>query len=456
MLVTSVGGTQKLYLGTGDPVGQTNGDARLYSFDGNTWALAKTFATSTEAMINSMAEYAPTTTVKVYLGIGPQAKIYETEDFSTFTLSKDINTPQNPGYVYALKEYNFTLFGAGGRPEFLPSQHYNGFVYTYDTTQWRSLYPFDFTVVRSLEFYDAYLFMGTYHGHVYVYDTSSLNPIFNFEDQYNYQVQIMAMKYFDDKLYFALYPQENSNETNVGLWIFDRRGMSLAHTIAGVTGYRCFTVVNGMLMVGTGDDGYVYKLDPNTYATQGWYQSSYFDANLPSIEKLYNSVTVKHDPLLAGQSIVVYYKFKEGDDWTELGTSDTVDAIEETFSLTTGTYSKKITLKIELNTSDTSASPKLTEVVLQYSLYPTRKWQWIMRLLAKKGLMLLDKTAESRTATQIRTDLEGLMGTQQLYEFVDIDGTTYTVLVNDIDQNSWVVNPDDVNEDEIVLSLLEA
>jgi hypothetical protein len=298
--------------------------------------------------------------------------------------------------------------------------------------------------------------MGTYHGQLYVYDTSTLNPLFNLKEQYDYKQQIMAMKYFDDKLYIGLYPQDSSNDTNTGIWIFDRRGLSLAHTISGVTGYRCFVTVNGYLMVGTGDSGYIYKLNPNVYATSGWYQSSYFDANLPSIDKLYNSLTVKHDALSEGQSILVQYRFKESDSWTTLGTSSTVGDTEETFSFTTGVYSKKISLKVTLATTDTTSSPKLTEVILQYTLYPTRKWLWTMRLLAKSKMVLLDKTVETLTATQIRTALEGLLNTQQIYTFIDVDGTNYSVIVNDIDQSSWVVNQSDVNEDEIILTLLEA
>lgn len=455
-LTSSLGGTQKMYFGCGNPTGQVNGDARLYSYDGTTWALVKVFGTATESMINSIMEY--TTAGKVFIGTGPQAKIYSTSDFSTFTLSKDINMPQNPGYVYAMKEYNSVLFAGGGSPEFLPEQFYNGFLNTYDTTLWRILYPFDFTVIKSLEFYDAYLFMGSYHGHIYVYDTASLNPIYNLKDDYAYKVQIYAMKYFDDKLYLGLVPQINTGETNVGIWKFDRRGLSLAHTISGVEGYRCFAVVNGTLMVGTGDDGYVYKLNPNAYTTQGWYQSSYFDANLPSINKLYQSVTIKHDPLKVGETINIYYKFKEADSWTQLttGATNDVDDEEQTLTFPAGIHSKKISLKVELNTTNTATTPKCTEVILKYTLYPARRWQWNMRLKAKKGQVLLDRTAETRTATEIRTALEGLLNTEQLYTFVDVDGTSYSVLVVDTDQNSWVINQSDVSEDEVVLSLLEA
>ena len=454
MKVSSVGGTQKLYVGTGDPDGITNGDARLYSYDGTTWALTKMFSTSTESVINSIDEYVADS--KVYIGIGPQAKVYSTSDFSTFTVSKDINIPQNPGYIYALKEYNSVMHAGGGSPEFLPSQFYNGFLNTYDTTVWRILYPFDFTVVKSLEFYDAYLFAGTYRGDLYVYDTSTLNPLFNLRDQYNYYQEIRCMKYFDDKLYIGTYPQEGSNDTNASIWTFDRHGLSQAHTISGVNGYRCFAVVNGAIMVGTGNDGYVYKLSTTQYASSGWYQSSYFDANLPSISKLYNSVTIRHDPLAEGQSIIVYYRFKEADAWTTLGTSNTVGAEEKVLSFPSGTDSKKISLKVELTTTNTSTTPKLTEVIMQYAIYPELKWQWTMRIKAKDDLSLLDRTTDSRTASQIRTALEGLMDSQTLYTFTDIDETSYSVLINDIDQSSWVVNKDTANEDEIIISLLEA
>lgn len=453
-LITKVSTTKKMYFGTGNPSGVVNGDARIYSFDGTTWALVKTFTTTTESVVNSMTEYGVNS--KVYIGVGPQARIYETSDMSTITVvSKDIDIPDNPGYVYAIKEYNSYLYAGGGSPELVPSQKYDGFLNYYDQTTWRQLYPFDFTVLQSMEFYDAYLFTGTYHGQLYVYDTSSLNPLFSFKDQYEWQQTIYRMKYFDDKLYIGLYPQESSSDTNAGVWVFERHGLYNANTISGVTGYRSFAVVNGVLLVGTGDNGYVYKLSTTQYETQGYYQSSYFDANLPSIDKLYKEVTIKHDALATGESVVVYYRFKEDDSWTTLGTSSTLASTEKTLAFATAVYSKKITLKVELNGSGTT-SPKVTEVIMKYTLYPERKWLWTMRLRAKKALQLFDRSTEARSATQIRADLEDLMDTQSLYAFTDVDGTTYTVLVNDIDQSSWVVNSDDVNEDEVVLTLIEA
>ena len=452
-LVTKVGGTKKIYFGTGNPTGTVNGDARLYSFDGTTWALAKTFATATESVINSISEFADG---KVYFGIGPQGKVYVTSDFSTYTISKDIDIPQNPGYVYAIKEYNSSLYVGGGSPELVPTQYYNGFLNYYNQTTWNILYPYDYTVIKSMEFYDSYLFIGTYHGHLSVFDTSSLNPLFNFKEQYDWTQQVYCMKYFDDKLYIGLYPQDGTSDTNAGVWVFERHGLTNAHVVSGVTGYRCFEVVNGDLLIGTGNNGYVYKLSTTTYVTQGWYQSSYFDANLPSIDKLYNAITIKHDALVSGQSVVVYYRFSESASWTTLGTSNTVGATEKTISFPSGTYSKKITLKVELNTTTTTGTPKLTETIMQYTLYPARKWMWTMRLMAKKDLQLKDRTTDSRTAAQLRSALEDLMSTQSLYAYIDIDGTSYNVLVNEIDQSSWVIQQDSANEDEVIITLIEA
>lgn len=451
-LVTKVGGTKKIYFGTGDPAGSVVGDARLYSYNGSAWALTKTFTADTAIL--SMTEFAGDT--NVYLGVATGAVIYKTTDFSTFTSSKDIDVPDNPGYPYVMSEYNNALYVGGGSPELVPTQFYDGFVYYNDTTQWRSLYPYEDTVIKAMEFYDSFLFFGTYFGYLIVFDSSSLNPLFNLKDQYNYAVQVLDMKRFEDKLFVATYPQSGSGETNVGVWVFDRRGFHLAHTVAGVAGFKCFGVVNGTLLVGTGDNGYVYKLD-TTYATTGWYQSSYFDANLPSISKLYNSIVIRHDPLVSGQSINVYYKFKETDSWTQLttGASNAVGDIEQTLTFASGVTSKKISLKVVLNGGGTN-TPRLTEVVLQYALYPALKWQWNLRLKAKSNLVLADNTTESRSAATIRSDLESLMNTQTLYTFVDVDGTSHNVLVNDIDQTSWVINPADVSEDEIALSLLEA
>lgn len=451
-LMTDVGGTRKILWGVGDPDGTTNLEARIISYDGTDWAINKVFTPATSSQVLSITEYES----KVYAGVGCEGIVYVSTDISTYTESKDINVPNNPGYVHFLKEYNRVLYAGGGSPEFLPASKYNGFLYTYDTTSWNNLYPFDFTILTAAEFYDAFFFIGTYHGQLFVYDTASLTPIFDFNDLYGYQVSIVDMKYYDDKLYMVLTPQEGTGETNVGIWVYDRHGLSLIHEITGAAKYLCLEVIDNKLVVGTGSSGYVYQLDPNSYEASGHVQTSYYDANLPSINKLYADVEIKHDPLASGCSVTVYYKFKESDDWTLLGVSDTLNSTSKVLSFETGIYSKKISLKYIVATTDSSATPILTESIMRYTLYPDRKWMWNIRLLVKKDLKLLNRSDETRTAQEMRDALENLQASYKLINFTDIDGKTYTVLPHDLDESSWVIDQKEANEDEILLTLLEA
>lgn len=452
MIVSAIGGTQHLIAGLGNQSSQVNGDARLVVYDGSGWAMGKQFATATESQVLSMAEYSS----KLYAGVGPQGRIYETSDFATWTLSKDIDFPQKPGYPYVIKEYNSQLIASGGSPEFLVDKYYNGFSFLYNGTIWQSLYPFDHTVVKTSEFYDSFLFIGTYHGQIYTYNTSYLDPLFSFKDDYNWDVVISAMKYFDDKLFIGLRAQDGIAETNTGLWLFDRHGMTQLSSIVNNAGVYSLEQVNNVLMLGT-SDGYVYKQDPATYQSTGWLQTSYFDANLPTVPKLWNSIVINYDPLLAGHSIAAAYRYKESDSWTTLTPSvaQAVGGTSSTWTFPAGTNSKKISVLITLNTTDTATTPVIREFILQYCLFPVVKWQWNLRLKTKSPLKLADDTIDTRTAEVMRTDLEALLADTRLHTFTDIDGTTHTVLFYDLDETSWVINQDDSSGSSTPITLVE-
>jgi len=460
-LVSSIGGTQKAWWGVGDIENETDGDARLYSYDGTNWALEKTFTNGTSSAVTSLAEYND----KIYAATAPQAYILSSSDASTWTQSTQIRVPQNPGFVWVMTEYNQRLYVGGGSPEFLPDEKYNGFVYYHDGISWESLYPFDHTVITAMGFYDAFLFIGTYHGQVYIFDTATLDPLITFRDDYDYQVQITDFIFFDDKMYIALAPQDGTGDTNSALWLFERHGISAVNAIPSglsVTGLYHFVQANNTLLVGA-DNGYVFMVDKDNYEASGWLQTSYFDAILPSIDKLYNELKIQHDPLPTGTTITVYYRFKEDDSWTTLGTIDTPNTTETTLSFPTGIVSKKISFKYELATTDTSKTPVVRETVLKYTLNPDRKWQWNLRILvkgttAKDKIILLDKTQDSRTASSIRSQIEGSQNSNQLIQFIDIDGQSYTVLFHALDEQSWVINNDssDLNENTVAVTLIEA
>jgi hypothetical protein len=452
MLVSSIGGSQQLVAGLGNPTSQINGDARLVTYSGSAWAMSKQFATATESQVLSLAEYS----AKMYAGVGPQARIYETSDFATWTLSKDIDFPQKPGYPYVIKEYNSQLIASGGSPEFMVGSYYNGFSFVYNGTIWQSLYPFDHTVVKSSEFYDSFLFIGTYHGQIYTYNTSFLDPLFSFKDDYDWNVVVSTMKYFDDKLFLGLRTQDGITETNTGLWLFDRHGMTQLSSIANNAGVYSMEQVNNILVLGT-SDGYVYRQDPTVYQPTGFIQTSYFDANLPTVPKLWNSIIINYDPLLAGHSIAAAYRYKETDAWTSLTPSvaQAVGGTSTTWTFPAGTNSKKISVLITLNTTDTATTPIMREFILQYCLFPIVKWQWNIRIKTKSPLKLADDTIDTRTAEQMRTELEGLLSDTRLHTFTDIDGSTHTVLFYDLDETSWVINQDDTSGSSTPITLIE-
>lgn len=451
--ITSTGG-QKLLFGTGKMDSQVNGDALLWGYDGSSWSIVYAFKTSTESQVISMTDFSS----KLYVGLGPQARVYESSNLTDFTLSKDIDFPQKPGYVYSLKEYNSQLIASGGSPEFLPTKNYGGFAFVYNGTIWQSLYPFDHTVIKSAEFYDAFLFFGTYHGQMYTYNTSYLDPLFSYKDDYNYLQQVSCQKYFDDKLFIGLYPQTDSNDTNIGLWVFERHGMSMLNSLPNtVTGITTLEQVNNILMIGTGDDGYVYKQDIAQFVPTGWMQTSYYDANLPSIPKLWNQFVINHDPLVTGHSIQVYYRFKESDSWTELVASPAavIGSVSTIYPFPNKVSSNKISFKIVLSTTNSLTTPVIRETIMRYTLFPVVKYMWNLRIKCKSPMKLADGTIDTRTAEDMRLELETLLADPGLHTFVDVDESVHTVLFHSIDEGSWVLNQEESSGSTVPISLIE-
>lgn len=388
-LVSSVGGNQKAYFGVGDIDGTEAGEGRLYAYDGTTFELINIFTGANDSCVLSLAEYGSTTS-KVYIGMGARARIYESSDMSTFTESKVITQPNGPGYVLSMKEYQGRLFAGGGFPEQLHGNtyQYSGFLYAYDEYTWTNLFPMDHTVVTSLETFDSLLFIGTIHKRLYVFNTASVDKLFEFP----WDVQISSMIKFDDKLALAISPTPGKGQSGYeGVYLFDRNGFHNAFYIDSKSWYSVF-VFNNNLMVSDGD-GYIYQTNSANYAADGWVQSSYDEASLPSIYKIRRDVTLMYSSLPAGTSIAVYYKTDESDtSWILLGTASTEDSTEETFNFPDGIYSKKISFKCVLSTTDTTKTPTLKKIIHKYLLSPDFKYMWKIKLLCADNIIWIDGT----------------------------------------------------------------
>ena len=327
-------------------------------------------------------------TQKVYLGLGSEAKIYNTADFSTFTPVKTIDVPGDPGWVLAMTEYNGKLYVGGGYPQQLPGNNYlyQGFLYAWDEYTWTKVGDFDHTIITTLEAFDSLLFIGTIKKKVYVFNTASIDKLFEFP----HDLQITAIKKFDDKLAFATASSPGATISGYeGIYLFDRNGFHLAYSVTN-RGWYSLLIHQNNLVAGN-DDGYIYQTSSNTYIATGWLQSSYDEAQLPSIDKLRRSVTLMYESLPADTTIAVSYKTDEANSsWTSLGTSSTDGATEETFNFGVAVYSKKISFKVTLTTSNSSVTPVLKKVIHKYVLAPDFKYMWEMKLLCADNVTWLD------------------------------------------------------------------
>lgn len=389
MKVSSISGTRKIWIGTGNPLSITNGDAKLYSYDGAIFALVKIFNTTDECSILSMSEFGATTN-KMYLGLGATAKVYVTSDFTTFTLSKTITSPDNPGYVFALKEYNGRLYAAGGYPQLLAGTgtQYGGFLYSWDEFNWNKIGEFDHTVLLSMEVFDNLLFLGTIKKRLYVYNTASIDKLLDMP----WNVEISSMTKWDDKLVLAFAPTPGYAASGFeSIYLFDRSGFHNAFSVTGSSWYSAFVFNNNLM--GGDDTGYVYQTDFNTYQASGTMQTSYFEAALPNIDKKWRDLTLIHDALPTGTTIVADYKTDESDaSWTNIGTANTVGALKTTFTFAVGFYSKKLSIKLTLTTSVSSSTPTVKVIDMRYVLVSDFKYLWKMKLACPDSMVWLDGT----------------------------------------------------------------
>jgi hypothetical protein len=514
MTQVTLGGSTKIWMATGDPTNTGNNNARLYTYDGSIWVLAYTFTGTGSAAALCLQVYG-LTTAKLYIGLCPTAQIYVTSDGTTFTLSKDIDEPNNPGFVWDLEVYNGRLYAAGGHPEYVTNNNSQGFLWSFDDYQWTYVYDFGFTVIKSLATFDSLLFLGTIDNRLYVYNTASMDKLLEF----TWDVSINWMVVHDDKLAIGL-GATNSLTGEEAVYYFDRNGFHKAFSQASV-GINCLFVSRNQLLIGTTGTT-VYKVSTNTYQASGTLQMSYFEAGLPSMNKLWRDVTLHFESLFTGCSITIEYKTDESDaSWTNVGTANTVGSLTETFTFAVAFYSKKLSLRITLATSDNTKTPTLKVIDIRYVLAPDFKYMWKFKIACPDNIVWLDGTEPISTTTAAITlaqttlpllsasgfptagravvvdngvedeftwtgkstnTLTGVVGllahtssgltveitgamlhkqiltmkqAKTFYTFTDIDGLTYTVLFHQYQADDFVINTENGIENDVPVTLLE-
>jgi hypothetical protein len=175
----------------------------------------------------------------------------------------------------------------------------------------------------------------------------------------------------------------------------------------------------------------VIRLDGSAANGSAVFVSASFDAGYPSLEKLAVRLRLRHEALAAGDALLVEYDLEDGNAWTTLGTSDTDGATAKTLSFGSTVTFRRIRLRVSFTITDTSRSPALQAIVLEYRPRPAAKaaWEFEARLegTAALPLVTLDGTPDPKTGVQLADTLWTTAATATALSFIDLDGEAKTV-----------------------------
>lgn len=231
----------------------------------------------------------------------------------------------------------------------------------------------------------------------------------------------------DDEIWFA-------NNKRGGADRYDLTDGGLSSGPAwGATGsipYKGMAYSNGYLFVGrygnvSGTDG-VYicnTMNPTVYRTSGWIKTAEDDFDLPAQYKLFRSIEVSHKALAAGESIKTEYSVNGGVTWATAGTSDTLSATSEKYTLSS-VRGKTLTLRLTL-TSGTSQATRPTLVTpcvtIEYAEIPEYSYLHTIRIAIYKM-----KGGDMRL-----TSIETSLAKRTVLSYTPYRGTAVNVIVED-------------------------
>lgn len=145
---------------------------------------------------------------------------------------------------------------------------------------------------------------------------------------------------------------------------------------------------------------------------------------ISSIDKLLDNITIIFDALTTGTSIGVDYSIDDRTTWVPIGSvtaAGDANATKRTFFPPSTVKYNKIWLRIRLNTSTTTNTPVLRDVILAYKPFPDYKVRWTMTLDASNQVGLLNGQNDQRSGVEITNELWNLMNLKQKVVLEDID-----------------------------------
>lgn len=367
-----------------------------------------------------------------------------TNDVSAFTTIWS----SSRGKVTDIVEYSNLLVMAAGYPKGNLTTPYNGIVVVYNGVNTNDLVRIPHTVPLCLTVFDNLLFVGTAHGHLYVYNGSSFDLLFKFWGN-DIDMKIVKLWVHQDKLYILVSQDSNLKNSQVkyaGVWTFNRRGVNLEYKQDSDTtsAYVIPYTYKNQFLFSYGAAGKLVKINENLFQVSGSLQSSYFDANLPSLDKLNKEVVVLYDYLSASTSASIGFKYDETESFTSLGTIQTEGTTSATFQFPSATSEKKASYQITLSTGNVSATPRIKKIITKYTIQPDFYHRWDFGIDTSEKTQLLDGTFHPSAGLELESALFTSKRQKQLVSFKDVDYVS-TTLNGAIAASATIINVGDAS-----------
>lgn len=219
-----------------------------------------------------------------------------------------------------------------------------------------------------------------------------------------------------------------------GVYLYDdtKTGLFTPYMIASF-GDQLFYFSNGANAV---QDNLGYLIDlsdefKSEPVNDGTILTSFFDCNLPNVDKYFNSFEIDFEDIAVSDTITVYFRTEDGSSltaWQSLGvitnaTSNKLYLYNTTFS---GVF-KRIQFKIVVARTDASVL-SICDYAFKYVISPDLKREWQMTVLcvgnSDNPLELLNGTAETKTPLQLR---EAIYSARQSDVPVGLEDVDYTL-----------------------------
>lgn len=420
----------KLLVGSG-------ADGTIHRFDGSTWAVWGDIAGVNNVTAIS-AWYRSSSSNLAYIGAtktaGGRASLYSATTVPAFTelFATDYDR------IEAIAVWDNNLWFAG----ISDSVGHRGALYRYDGTTFTLVQLLPDNAVTAMAVYRNRLYAGSATGgRIWQATAQGLQEVFRIPDVAQiggfsaYALDIMGMLVHNDRLYVATVDAQG-----LGVYMYDGVGWSTPATGGLGQEPRSIASFGGQLYLTNKNTAgaRIYRVNANTAVTGATYLSSWFDADLPSLDKLLIRLAVRHAALATGESVSIDYGTDDSGVWTNLGVSSTVGATEKTLSFPVATKAKKVRLRLLISLTATGATPKVRATLLEYQALPEIKAEWVFDCLlegtAEMPLVTLDQAAETKTGAQLADTLWASKAKKQTLSFTDLDGEIKTVLFHDLEE----------------------